>query len=166
MCMHRLSSVAALSVVLTAPCLGQGPELGQVTSATDIAAWDIRENSSGGAGNVDIAAASLCPASIFSRPPSAAVAVAVAVAVAPTLVFSAALGAPASIKVQAPEGRAQCAAMRLGANHAITRGRYTHWKITYRSHTPIWKGGDPIGVPFEAGRFGATGCAKGGIRQN
>ena len=41
MCMHRLSSVAALSVVLTAPCLGQGPELGQVTSATDIAAWDI-----------------------------------------------------------------------------------------------------------------------------
>jgi S-disulfanyl-L-cysteine oxidoreductase SoxD len=41
MCMHRLSSVAALFVVLTAPCLGQGPELGQVTSATDIAAWDI-----------------------------------------------------------------------------------------------------------------------------
>ena len=41
MCMHRLSSVAALSVFLTARCLGQGPELGQVTSATDIAAWDI-----------------------------------------------------------------------------------------------------------------------------
>jgi S-disulfanyl-L-cysteine oxidoreductase SoxD len=41
MCMHRLSSVAALSIVLAAPCLGQGPELGQVTSATDIAAWDI-----------------------------------------------------------------------------------------------------------------------------
>ena len=42
MCMHRLSSVAALSVVLTAPCLGQGrPELGQMRSATDIAAWDI-----------------------------------------------------------------------------------------------------------------------------
>jgi mono/diheme cytochrome c family protein len=41
MCMHRLSSVAALSIFLTAPCLAQGPELGQVTSATDIAAWDI-----------------------------------------------------------------------------------------------------------------------------
>ena len=42
MCTHRLSSVAALSVVLTAPCLGQGrPELGQMRSATDIAAWDI-----------------------------------------------------------------------------------------------------------------------------
>ena len=41
MCMHRLSSVAALSVVLTAPCLGQGPDLGRVTSTTDIAAWDI-----------------------------------------------------------------------------------------------------------------------------
>jgi hypothetical protein len=37
MCMHRLSSVAALSVLLTAPCLGQSPELGRVTSATDIA---------------------------------------------------------------------------------------------------------------------------------
>ena len=41
MCMHRLSSVAALFVVLTAPCLGQGPELGQVTSEAEIAAWDI-----------------------------------------------------------------------------------------------------------------------------
>jgi mono/diheme cytochrome c family protein len=42
MYMHRLSSVAAvLSVILTAPCLGQGPELGQVTSEAEIAAWDI-----------------------------------------------------------------------------------------------------------------------------
>jgi hypothetical protein len=32
MCMHRLSSVGALTVLLTAPCLAQGPELGQVTS--------------------------------------------------------------------------------------------------------------------------------------
>jgi S-disulfanyl-L-cysteine oxidoreductase SoxD len=40
MFMHRLSSVAAaLSVILTAPCLGQG--LGQVTSEAEIAAWDI-----------------------------------------------------------------------------------------------------------------------------
>src|ERR1700688_3780789 len=35
MYMHRLSSI------LTAPCLGQGPELGQVTSEAEIAAWDI-----------------------------------------------------------------------------------------------------------------------------
>jgi cytochrome c len=42
MYMHRLSSVAAvLSVILTAPCLGQGPELGQVAFETEIAAWDI-----------------------------------------------------------------------------------------------------------------------------
>ena len=42
MCMHRRSSVAAaLSLILTAPCLGQGPELGQVTSEAEIAAWDI-----------------------------------------------------------------------------------------------------------------------------
>jgi mono/diheme cytochrome c family protein len=40
--MHRLSSVAAvLSVILTAPCLGQGPELGQVAFEAEIAAWDI-----------------------------------------------------------------------------------------------------------------------------
>ena len=42
MYMHKLWSVAAvLSVILTAPCLGQGPELGQVTSEAEIAAWDI-----------------------------------------------------------------------------------------------------------------------------
>jgi len=42
MCMHRRSSAAAaLSLILTAPCLGQGPELGQVTSEAEIAAWDI-----------------------------------------------------------------------------------------------------------------------------
>ena len=47
MCMHRLLSGAALTVLLAAQCLGQGPELGQVTPATDIAAWDISISSDG-----------------------------------------------------------------------------------------------------------------------
>ena len=42
MYMHRLSFVAAaMSVILTAPCHGQGPELGQVTSEAEITGWDI-----------------------------------------------------------------------------------------------------------------------------
>jgi cytochrome c len=45
--MHRLLSGAALTVLLAAQCLGQGPELGQVTPATDIAAWDISISSDG-----------------------------------------------------------------------------------------------------------------------
>src|SRR6516162_1154517 len=49
MCMHRRSSVAAaLSLILTAPCLGQGPELGQTTSEAEIAPWDISISPDGG----------------------------------------------------------------------------------------------------------------------
>src|ERR1700730_355291 len=48
MCMHRRSSVAAaLSVILAAPCLAQGAELGQATSEADIATWDISISSDG-----------------------------------------------------------------------------------------------------------------------
>ena len=48
MYMHRLSSIAAaLSVIVMAPCLAQGPELGQTTSEADIATWDISISSDG-----------------------------------------------------------------------------------------------------------------------
>jgi cytochrome c len=48
MCMHRRSSIAAaLSVILTAPCFAQAPELGQAISEADIAGWDISISADG-----------------------------------------------------------------------------------------------------------------------
>jgi mono/diheme cytochrome c family protein len=48
MYMHSWSSVAAaLSIILTAPWLAQGAELGQTASEADIAPWDISISSDG-----------------------------------------------------------------------------------------------------------------------